>query len=316
MSFSPRNVSQLLVASATADQLTAVGDYVIQTIPNPDFVALDGGYQNLGAYIQVKTQNGTKVSDFIPSAVTKYTAATAVAPAAQVLTATLSGAVETDAVYVAKVILHDHIGSMLNERFILGSVKVASDGTYLNSAGARAAATLDLITDELAAQLQAGLDRAGEGFTVTETPTTLVVTGAIPSQRVGAKDGLMSPFELEVGIKPSDMSQSTGGYSTSFPVAVTTPPVQGDLIQLKNIEWFNSGYDKDPYRESGHFASFEADSNLVAAGVGATTAYGIFQFYKDRDATNIERQHRQLIVVGAGAAALGAAVAFTPGTAL
>ena len=74
------------------------------------------------------------------------------------------------------------------------------------------------------------------------------------------------------------------------------------------IEWFNSGYDKDIYREIGSFASFEVDSNLVAASISETTVYGIFQFYKDRDATNIERQHRQLIVVGAAAALLNTAL--------
>lgn len=314
MSFSPRNVSQLLVASATADQLTAVGDYVITVIPNPDFVALDGGYENLGARIQVKTTGGTKVSDLIPAGA-KYTAATAAVAAAQVVTATYP-AVSNSTTYVAKVILHDHIGSMLNERFVNSYVVLDSDGAFIKSDGTKqASATLAQVLTELASQLQASLDRSNEGYTVTATATTIVVTGAIPPQRVGAQDGIANYFSFSGGTK-DNISGVDGAFFTEAAVAVlTTPGKAGDLTQLKNIEWFNSGYDKDAYREVGHFASFEADSNLTAAAVSATTDYGIFQFHKDRDATNVERQHRQLIVVGAGAATLGAAVGFTAGTA-
>lgn len=316
MSFSPRNVSQLLVASATADQLTAVGDYQITVIPNPDFVALDGGYVNLGARVEVKTSGGTKVSDYIPNSAV-YNAATAVAGVAQVSTLTYP-AVANSVTYVANVVLHDDIGSVLNDRFVKSYVVIDADGAFQKADGTlQASATLTQVLTELAAQLQESLDRSNEGFTATSTATTLIVTGSIPDQRVGASDGIATPWEVYGGYKDNLSGVDGAFFTVAATLVLTTPAVPGDLTQLKNIEWFNSGYDKDPYRDIAWPASFSTDSNLaVAANISDTVAYGIFQFYKDRDATNIERQHRQLIVVGAGAAALATAVGFTAGTAV
>lgn len=309
MSFSPRNVSQLLVASATADQLTAVGDYVITPIPDPDTAS--GLPANLGARIQVKTTAGTKVSDFIPRNA-DYKAATAAAAVAQVITATYP-AVSASTTYVASVIIHDHIGSMLNERYVNAYCVVDEDGAFIKDDGTKqAAATLTQVLVELRDQLNASLSRSNEGIVVTSTATTLVMTGSEPAQRLGAKDGIANKFSFSGGKKDTVDSILQGAFfSEAATQVLTAAGSPGDLVQLKNIEWFNSGYDKDPYRETAHFASFEADSNLTAAGVSATTAYGIFQFYKDRDATNIERQHRQLIVVGAGAAALNTVLTAT-----
>lgn len=304
MSFSPRNVSQLLVGSGTADQLTNVGDYIITPIADP--ATASGLPANLGARIQVKTTKGTKVSDFIPRDAS-YVAATAAAGVAGQVTLTYP-AIGTAETHVATIVLHDHIGSVLNERFVSAYVVIDADGNYIDAAGSKVTATATNVAGQLEAQLQASLDRASEGFTVSSGAGTVTVLGAIPDQRVGAKDGIANPFEVKGGVKDNISGVDGAFFNEAATKAIDAVAKPGDLTQLINVEWFNSGYDKDPYREIGSFASFEADSNLVAAGVSATTAYGIFQFYKDRDATNLERQHRQLIVVGGAAAEIKTAL--------
>lgn len=313
--FTPRNVSQLLVAktdvqaaydaattnAAKLATLVNVGDYALTY--SPAEVPSGSGvtyydYDSVG--LIVKTTNGIKVSEQLNRAtLDSYKESTLAAGAAQVLTLTYP-AVANSTTYVANVILHDGKGSMLNERIINAYVDIDADGNYINSAGVKASATLDLVTDELAAQLNASFQRSGEGFVATETATTLVVTGAQPSQRIGATDGIANPFELKGGVKP--LGAATGAFFTeTATLAVTTAAKIDDVVQLKNLEWFMSGYDKDPYRDIAWPLSFEADSNVTAAGIAANDKIGIYQFHKDRDATNVERQHRQLIVVGLAA---------------
>ena len=70
---------------------------------------------------------------------------------------------------------------------------------------------------------------------------------------------------------------------------------------MKNLEYFISGYSKDPYRIADALSSFAADNDVVAAGIALGDKVGIYQYHKDREATNVERQPRQLIVVGPAA---------------
>ena len=306
MSFSPRNVSQLLVAdtAGTVSPTSNTGVYTIKGVRNVG--AADGQLVNNGVVVTVKTASGVKVSDFIPSnAIFKpATIAAGVAQAATLTVVVGANPLNENKTYVAKVVLHDNIGSMLNERFVAAYVSTDKDGYFVNSAGTKAAATTALVATELKSQLAASLARSNEGFTVANTAGVITVTGSAPTQKIGAIDGIENPWELTGGEKDNTSGVDGAFFETAFAVAVTAQSKPDDLVQLKNIEWFNSGYDKDPYRNIAWPASFDVDSNITAAAVAVGDAYGIFQFYKDRDATNLERQHRQLIVVGSGAAAI------------
>lgn len=324
--FTPKNVSQLLVAkvdvqnafdaattaAAKKATLVNVGDYALTKTAN-EAPASGTYYDNASVGLIVKTATGIKVSEQISLAVLdSYTESTLAVGKKQKITLTY-GAVANSTTFVANVILHDGIGGILNERIVNAYVNIDSDGNYVPSSGVKATATLDLVTDELQSQLQASLDRSGEGFTVTETSTTLIVEGGFPPHNLGATDGIANPFEVTGGIKSANI-EGQGAFFTSAAVAVLTQAARADdLVQLKNLEWFTSGYDKDPYRDIAWPSSFTTDSNVSAAGIAIGDLVGIYQFHKDRDATNLERQHRQLIVVGTDVSAQGVGTATISG---
>lgn len=330
MSFTPRNVSQLLVAktnvstaynaattaAAKKATLVNVGDYAIITNPFPVPSGASVTYTvNKSAGLIVKTATGFKVSEQLSiDALDSYTASQLAAGVNRKLTLTYpTGNAVPNVTYNATAILHDHIGSMLNERFIEAYVVTDANGTFTKKDGTLGAATLTAILAELASILQASFNQNGELYTVTSTATTLAVEQLPIAQRVGFVDGINNTFELTG--KRIDSTINGGVYSAVIaPVTVTANGKINDLVQLKNLEWFISGYDKDPYRDSSPMTAFPADSNVGAAGIAIGDFIGIYQFHKDRDAVNVERQHRQLIVAGAGYAAINTALAATATT--
>ena len=305
MSFSARNVSQLVVGTTagTVDDSAAVGTYVINEVAVTPAPAA-GGVKNKGVKIMVKTATGVKVSDFIPADASfkAVTMATGVQKAVNVTIASAGGFTnKTFAVVIDK---NDHIGSPLNDRFIGAYVVTDGNDKFLDSSGTLTTATAASIAAELRSILAATVSLTGKEFVISGASAQVIVTEAKADFVVGVKDGINLPWKVIAGVK--DGYVCTPFFDEAFAQAIT-PGKPDDLTQLKNVEWFNGGYDKDPYREAGYPTSFPSDSNIAAAGV-TSGAYGIFQFYKDRDATNVERQHKQLIVVGAAAAALNSAL--------
>jgi len=298
--FSPRNVSQLLAGSnsvAAVADLADVGDYKIIPVVDPD--AVTGGLANKGAKIIVMGATGPKVSDFIPVNA-KYVSRNMEQGINKAVTATFVAPTDfANKTFRVTIDMHDHIGSMLNDRFISAYVACDADGNFLKDDGTSEAADLAKVLAQLEANLAATLKQNGNEFTVSSTATTITVTEVPEQHIVGVKDGMHNPWELTAGY--IDSETLGGSYNAVSATLAVTPGKLDDFKQLLNVEWFNSGYDKDPYREAGFPYSFKADSNIVASGIQGGDVYGIFQFYKDRDATNIERQHRQLIVVGANA---------------
>jgi len=298
MSFSPRNVSQLLVAktSSSLEQLSAVGDFAVTAIADDD--AAIGQLKNKGVYITVKTANGIKTSEFIPAGIS---AIESTAKALVLGSKKLAYTAPADFINVtvkATIVVNDNIGAVGNERFISAYVVTDGNGNFVDQTGATVAATLELLLKDLEAQFAV---LAKKEFSVTATTTELIITEVSPEFSVGVKDGAPAVFSVLGGI-------DTPAGDIPAVASIIAQGTMSDVMQLKNIEWFNSGYDKDPYRETGYPSSFAADSNVAAAGIVDGDAYAIFQFYKERDAVNIERQHRQIIIVGAGASAVNTAI--------
>jgi hypothetical protein len=302
MSFSPRNVSQLLAtsadASATLTAASAVGAFQLNEVVNA-VPAAGGGLYNVNKSINVlvKTTGGFKVSDSIiidNITSSKTSVITAGVDKKVVLTVPTVAASTT---YSITVDVHDGIGSMLNDRFISAYVVLDASTNFLSAAGVVTAGTATSVATELYTILTSTFKQTGAEFTAANgTATKVDITQVAQVQKVGANDGIAFPVDI-TGKATGDVS--LGGVYSNVPfVTVITEGKPGDLDQLKNIEWFNSGYDKDPYRNIGWPASFDADSNLVATGAVDTDEVLIIQYYKDRDATNVERQHRQLILVG------------------
>jgi hypothetical protein len=335
MAFTPKNVSQLLVAktdvstafnaattaAAKKATLVNVGDYAVIATPSAVPVGSSITYTvNQSAGLIVKTGTGLKVSEQLVAAdQDSFLESALIAGAAKVVTLTYP-AISPSETYVANVVLHDGIGGILNERIVNAYVVLDADSKFHNGEGVLVVATLTNVLAELASLLQGSLDFSNEGFVITSTATTLVVQGGVPNQVVGAIDGIANPFEVKGGTKPEAVAGQASFFSEVATQVLTVAGRADDLVQLKNLEWFMSGYDKDPYRDIAWPVSFVTDNNVTGAGIAIGDKVGIYQFHKDRLSTNIERQHRQLICVGlaagSGASAINAALSATATTAV
>ena len=289
MSFSPRNVSTLLVGKtkkSNVSDLANVGDFVVKGEPVKG--ATQGQPKYSGFRIVVKTNGGVKASEFIPSGV-KLVGSTIAAGAKGKLKLTYTAPSDFKSKTLeATIIVNDGIGSMLNERFISAFATTDEAGKILKSDGTTATATLALMIEEAVKQL--AVLAKGE-FTVTKSATAITVEEVNPKFQVGVFDGAPVSFSLK-----GDVDGNDGKVPAK--ASILTQGKISDLVQLKNIEWFNSGYDKDPYREAAFPHSFQADSNIVAAGIAVGDKIIIMQYHKNRDAVNVEFQHRQVIAVG------------------
>ena len=310
MSFTPRNVSQLLVADTTKTLATLVdvADFAITTVaasPVPN-IGSDGKI-NESLQIMVKTSGGYKVSEKVVVAnITDVNSGVLVAGTFKNVTVAYQAPADfIDKTFTCTIDVHDNIGSMLNDRFLSAYVVTDGAGKFIQADGTIVTATAITIGAEIAAILQSTVTQSRDGFTVTaDGAGVITITETKADHVVGVKDGINLPWVVLAGMKEGDVSNQS---LTQVPaVQVITEGKIDDLVQMKNIEWFNSGYDKDPSRATGYPVSFAVDSNLTAAGIAIGDAYCVVQFYKDRDATNVERQHRQIIIVGAGAATFAA----------
>jgi hypothetical protein len=311
MSFTPRNVSTLIVAKAEAAVTKGgtVGNFAINEVASGLPV---GQPLNSSVNIYANTTNGIKVSgQIIPANITSMNKSAIAVAVHQLVVATYQAEADlTGKTYVSTIVVNDGIGSMLNERFISAYVAVDAAGKFLTSAGVSTTATIETVCIELKAQLDNSILLGNEPFTVALDGTTgLSIAETGGSFIVGANDGIQNPWHVLGGQKDGQIV--AGVYEYEKPVSlVITARKQDGIEALKNLEWFTSGYDKDPYRDIAWPASFAADSNIAAAGIatGADQVL-IVQYFQERDATNVERQHRQLVVVGAaGVAALETAL--------
>lgn len=329
--FTPRNVSQLLVADTNATTaynaagtaaakkatLDTVGKYAIIANPFPVPVGSSITYiVNESVSLIVKTAGGFKVSEAISAGTLDSFKGSTLAVgvnAKKTLTYPVGDA-QANKTYGVTLNVHDNIGSMLNDRFLNAYVVTDANGAFLKADGTLGTATLTAILVELASLLQATCDQSQEGYTITSTATTVVIEQLAIGHKVGFIDGIANPFDAKGQITDEGVN---GGFFNSLPAVLTDSQAfrADDLVQLKNLEWFNSGYDKDAYRDISYPASFDVDSNVVGAGIAIGDSLGIYQFHKDRDATNVERQHRQLVVAGAGFDAINTALAATDTTA-
>ena len=317
MSFSPRNVSQLIVADTSAADLAAyqtaktsgtVGAFLLQ--PKADPNTASGKLANLGAsIIAVTATGGDAVSEFVKTAdVDDIYSGVLEAGVNKTVTVTYTApSTFENKSFFLTINVNDHIGSMLNERFLSAYVACDAAGKFVDSSGALVTATINAVATELAAVMTSTLKQSKERFVVIAAGNVITISQLPAEHVVGVKDGVALPFTVTGGLKED---VTVGGTFSDVPaaIAVTLEGKVSDLVQLKNIEWFNSGYSKDPYRETGYPASFPVAKNLEAAGIAIGDPFVIIQFHKDRDATNVERQHRQLIIVGAGATAFAAAL--------
>jgi len=319
MSFTPRNVSQLLVAKTTkaVTALVDVADYTITTVaasPVPN-IGSDGKI-NESVQIIVKSSGGHKVSEKVAiSDIYKVDSGVLVAGTLKNVTVTYQAPTNFNSkTFTCTIDVHDNIGSMLNDRFVSAYVSTDAAGKFLKADGTLVTATLITVGAEIAALLQSTVTQSRDGFTVVaDGAGVITITETAADHVVGVKDGINLPWVVIAGMKEGNVSEQALNQVPA--VQVITEGSIDDLVQMKNIEWFNSGYDKDPYRATGYPYSFAADSNVTAAGIAIGDAYCIVQFYKDRDATNVERQHRQIIIVGAGAQVFADAITAIAATA-
>ena len=299
MSFSPKNVSQMMVlltpmadiAAYTA--ASAVGDYLLTKELNAVPALAGTNYAETKAIqLMVRTANGDKTVSMKASGFDSYKASTLVIGSEKIVSLAVLAGIAGETTKVTAVI-NDGIGSMLNERFISAYVTLDAAGKFLNAAGTLVdGTTLANLIDELVAQLNSSFVTAGTEIVATNvTDTALVLTGQATPFKVGVNDGHPLPFDVIAG------TIGAAGESLSAIAQTVTASKIDDLIALKNLEWFISGYSKDPYRVADAISSFSADSDLIACGIAIGDLVGIYQYHEDREGTNVERQPRQLILV-------------------
>ncbi len=310
----PRNVATLLVANTnkTTEFVAATNKTEqLQALSNVgDFALVASGPINIqsgapalqGASLVVKTTSGLKFSEVIKGEnLSQYSAASITEGQNQIYELTYpAGDNEVNKTFALEIELHDDQGSMLNERFLEAYVVTDDNGNFNKADGSSTSGTLANVLTELAALMQQTVERNGEQFAVSADGAVITVEQLKPQFIVGAKDGQALPFETR-GRRIDGGALEGGTYQSTPALVVSTQDFEPDgLRQLISDEWFYSGFDKDIYRNVAWPASFEADSNIVAAGISAGDDVYYFQSFKDRDATNLERQHRQLVVVGEG----------------
>lgn len=218
--FTPRNVSQLMVGNGTSRAtfalLSAVGDYAVLVDPVPG--AGIGEVANKSAKLAVKTNKGYKVSDTITAAnLTSYKSTTLAAATLGAVDATIPTPVSfVDKTFYATINVNDHIGSMLNERFMSAYVSTDSAGYFFTSAGVYTAGTINAVCTELRALLASTVLKQGGEYTISGGTDHVIVTEKAPNHVVGVTDGIALPFTVTAGYKFNEIE---GGVYTNVPAA-------------------------------------------------------------------------------------------------
>lgn len=296
--FSPKNVGKLIFGGALAAETTTNDFRASADNGELQVVSADGTAATLGKdfkilskvdasvtgidrseKIEVGNINSIKVAQYAP-AVNK-----------SVEISGFTGTVLANVTYRVSIRKYDHIQSPENFRHIHSfAVTGATVPTYA-----------DLLT-ELKANFDAALMRenaASEFDVAIDTGAgTMTITAKDQTYIQGKKQGDQVQFDIEVSVRdncPADLC--INGYNDILTVTTLAEnnPGQGTGKAIANLEYFLEAYENTDYgREVGFPANFEFSPQANLAGEYNTV---IISYFSQRDYTNVERQHRELIVV-------------------
>lgn len=128
--------------------------------------------------------------------------------------------------------------------------------------------------------------------TVDTVAGEFLVEGNNVSFVLGKKDGRPVEFDLQAVVRSSDAGLSNGGsFYNDLTVETVEPGNKGSGTgnQVANLEWFLKGNKYDRYRTVGYPNNFDTTYDVDP---GSTYNIVNIQYYKAREYTNVERQHR------------------------
>lgn len=255
----------------------------------------------------------TEVID--PQHINSVSAVAYTAPVARSLKVSgFTGTVRANATYEVFIRLLNDGGSLSPENFrmIPAFYVTPEDVTGL---------TFTTILNSLKADLDKALSRESNNLFTIAVDTgagELSVTAGNTPFVLGKKDGRPVEFYLQAAVKSNGSTTQQSG--TFYPdltvetVAAGNPGV-GTGNQIANLEWCRKGEKYSRYRELGYPANFDTPYNADPA---STYHVVTISYYKPRNYTNVEKQHRTLTIAvqNADQDGGGAGTAFTAVNAL
>ena len=297
--FSPKNVGKLLIAKGNraGDTITEYRANAVAANLSAAVIGADGSATALGKKFKVYVKendgvSGINFSDTIdPSAVDSIGAFKYIPETAKTIEVIgFNGAVVDNATYRVSIKKYDGIQSPENFRYVEGFAVTKPNTTMTNA---------DVI-NEIVKNLTNTLKRENSlsEFTITGTPTSIVISNKPQTYVRGKIQGLPVNFKVEVSVKvnsPADLSSGSNLGILSTVTTVAGSEGQGTGKQVANLEYFLKGYENADYgREVGFPANFNVD---YLANVNSKYNAVNILFHKDRQATNVERQPKELTVV-------------------
>ena len=180
-----------------------------------------------------------------------------------------------------------------NFRFIYGNF--VTDANYAGSAED----IVDGIVDSLNKNIASSYTDVGSFTFTKETSPTLgiAISGIIQDNVLGKIDGRPIEFDVQVAVKDNcnTINCSTPGVYNALSSTVREAgfPGIGTGKQVTNLEWFTKGFKYEPYRETGYPADF---NEPYYGSKNATYNMIHINYFKERDAVSVEKQHKNLII--------------------
>lgn len=295
---SPKNVGKLFIASAVASETTNSTFTATASTSEVAVIKADGAAATANLpfkviYKQDSVDIPVDASDTIDPKQIDYVKLGAYqAEVAKVITVSgFSGNATNNATYRVSIKKFDGIQSPENFRHIHGFYVTPTSGTTTHAT----------VLTGLVANLNASLKRNGENkeIVVSESGTTMLVTGQVQGFYLGKDAGDPVQFEVEVSVKdnsPATLAEAGSSYNI-LSVATTTgiKPGVGTGKQVALAEYALKGYENTDY---GREVSFPNNFNVTyLANKNANYNTVVIGFHKDREGVNVERQFKELTVV-------------------
>ncbi len=156
------------------------------------------------------------------------------------------------------------------------------------------------ILNELKSNLDKTLAKEGNTLFTTSVDTGngyFIVSGNNRPFVLGKKDGRPVEFSLQAAVRDNGSENTTPGNRyddlTVATVAAGDPGV-GTGVQSANLEWFYKGYKYSRYREVAYPSDFPQIYNVDSASNYHVVT---ISYFKERPYTNVEKQHRVLVIL-------------------
>lgn len=304
---SPKNVGRLMIVDAVATETTNSTFNATASVGEVAVVKSNGAALAANApfkivYKQDTSLTGVKISDVIdPNMIDYVKVARYTAEQAKIVTVSgFTGTPVANSTYRVSLKVFDGIQSPENFRHIHAFYVTDSANTV---------AYTD-IQAALVASLNTSLEKESVNpkIVASVSGTTIVLTGQVQPFVLGKDQGEPVYFDVEVSVKDnSPATLAAAGTSYNILTVATTQAINpgvGTGKQVALAEYSLKGYENADYgREMGYPHNFN-----VTYLADPTAQYNtlVLGFHSTREATNVERQHKELTIVSESLAVINA----------